>query len=430
MLEIIAIEPGGTADRLGLRKGDSVISVNGESIHDVIDFAFFVADARVSLEIYTRDHDTRTLNVNKDPDDRLGMSFSPLRIKRCRNKCIFCFVDQMPAGCRKSLYVKDDDFRASFLYGNYITLGSLSEQDWQRIFTQRLSPLYISVHSTERELRSFIIGNKRAPDIMESLKRLAAGGILMHTQIVLCPGVNDGVHLEKTLDDLSCLFPAVGSIAVVPAGITACRNGLFPLKAFTKKEARNVVDFVTRFGDRFKRMQGTRLAFASDEFYIKASLPMPSLAFYEDLPQLENGVGMVADFLHAAARTRLPAGVEKTKAALLTGVSFSPLLRTLLTSLRQVEGLTVNFVTARNSFFGNSVTVAGLLTGSDIRSAFEGTGRRDMVFIPADAVSEGGLFLDGMSVGRLSELIGSRIIPVRSLKDIAEILRERRRHRP
>ncbi len=429
MLEIINIEPEGTAARLGLRNGDRLVSVNGQEVNDVIDFAFHIAEEQVTLEILTPDDKTRTYTIDKEPDDRLGLSLSPLRVRRCRNKCIFCFVDQMPSGCRRSLSVKDDDFRASFLYGNYITLGSLTEQDWLRIFEQRLSPLYVSVHTTDPVLRSFILGNRKAPDIMDSLKRLASGGILMHTQIVLCPGINDGAHLAKTLDDLSGLYPAVASVAVVPVGMTAFRKGLFPLRTFTRTEARSVIDFTTRFGDRFKRKQGTRLVFASDEFYIKARLPVPSCSFYEDFPQIENGVGMVSDFLDSAARMRFPNRIDPATATLVTGASFGPLLRMFLERLRLTRGLSMNLVAVRNNFFGPSVTVAGLLTGSDILSSLENKARRDFVFIPADAVSDDGLFLDGMSVEQLSDRVGSRIVPVRSLKDVVENFHAIRRNK-
>ena len=216
------------------------------------------------------DGSTRSLKIIKEPDDNLGLEFPALQIKRCRNNCVFCFVDQMPAGCRKTLYIKDDDFRASFLYGNFITLGALSDSDWDRIFEQRLSPLYISVHATEPELRSALLRNPKAPDIMTSLRRLAEGGIRMHTQIVLCPGINDGVHLSRTITDLSGLFPFVSSIAVVPVGITRFRNRLSPLRTFSAARSKTVIDSIEQFGRKFKRQFGTRLVFPSDEFYIKA----------------------------------------------------------------------------------------------------------------------------------------------------------------
>ncbi|MGE5809516.1 MAG: DUF512 domain-containing protein [Nitrospirota bacterium] len=423
MIGIIDIDPEGTAARLGVRKGDCIIAVNGTEGRDAIDYRFLVAEDRVSLTLLTPGGQPRTVDLEKDPDDTLGLFFAPFPIKRCRNKCIFCFVDQMPPACRKSLYVKDDDFRASFLYGNYITLGALSESDWQRIFHQRLSPLYISVHATDPALRSFILGNNRALDIMMSMRRLAAGGISMHAQIVLCPGVNDGPFLLRTLDDLSGLFPSVLSIAVVPVGLTAFRKGLFPLRAFSRKEARAVVDEVTRFGRSWKIRHGTRLVFASDEFYVKAGIPVPPASFYEDFPQIENGVGMVSDFLRGARRTRIPASVSAFRATLVTGLSFRRMLRDAAARLSGVRGLSLRILAVRNKFFGESVTVAGLLTGSDIAAALEDKRLGDLVVIPAEALNDDGIFLDGMSLEQLRGRFSVPIAPAKSFQELVMLLK-------
>lgn len=423
MIGIIDIDPEGTAARLGVRKGDCIIAVNGTEVRDAIDYRFLVAEDRISLTLLTPGGQPRTVELEKDPDDTLGLFFAPFPIKRCRNKCIFCFVDQMPPACRKSLYVKDDDFRASFLYGNYITLGALSESDWQRIFHQRLSPLYISVHATDPALRSFILGNNRAPDIMMSMRRLAAGGISMHAQIVLCPGVNDGPFLLRTLDDLSGLFPSVLSIAVVPVGLTAFRKGLFPLRAFSRKEARAFVDEVTRFGRSWKIRHGTRLVFASDEFYVKAGIPVPPASFYEDFPQIENGVGMVSDFLRGARRTRIPASVSAFRATLVTGLSFRRMLRDAAARLSGVRGLSLRILAVRNKFFGESVTVAGLLTGSDIAAALEDKRLGDLVVIPAEALNDDGIFLDGMSLEQLRGRFSVPIAPAKSFQELVMLLK-------
>lgn len=423
MIGIIDIDPEGTAARLGVRKGDCIIAVNGTEVRDAIDYRFLVAEDRISLTLLTPGGQPRTVELEKDPDDTLGLFFAPFPIKRCRNKCIFCFVDQMPPACRKSLYVKDDDFRASFLYGNYITLGVLSESDWQRIFHQRLSPLYISVHATDPALRSFILGNNRALDIMMSMRRLAAGGISMHAQIVLCPGVNDGPFLLRTLDDLSGLFPSVLSIAVVPVGLTAFRKGLFPLRAFSRKEARAVVDEVTQFGRSWKKRHGTRLVFASDEFYVKAGIPVPPASFYEDFPQIENGVGMVSDFLRGARRTRIPASVSAFRATLVTGLSFRRMLRDAAARLSGVRGLSLRILAVRNKFFGESVTVAGLLTGSDIAAALEDKRLGDLVVIPAEALNDDGIFLDGMSLEQLRGRFSVPIAPAKSFQELVMLLK-------
>jgi putative radical SAM enzyme (TIGR03279 family) len=330
----------------------------------------------------------------------------------------------MPAGCRKSLYVKDDDFRASFLHGNYITLGALSEADWERIFRERLSPLYISVHTTDHALRTFMLGNRKAPDILASMKRLAAGGILMHAQIVLCPGINDGDHLQKTLDDLSGLFPAVASIAVVPVGLTSSRRKLFPLRSFTQNEARAVIERIAKLGSQFKRLLGTRLVFASDEFYIKAGEPFPPLSFYEELPQIENGVGMVSEFLRDVSRTRIPKKTPPINLTLVTGASFGAMLKRVLERLKTVEGPKIRLVIARNGFFGSSVTVAGLLTGQDILSALKGKRLGDLVLIPSGALKEDeDRFLDNMRLEQLEQALSVKVLKVESFSEVVNVLR-------
>lgn len=428
MLEIARVQARGLAARIGLKAGDSIVSLNDNDIHDVIDFKFFSADERISLvarKISGRLYETA---VAKMPDDDLGLEFAPFRIRKCRNRCLFCFVDQMPKGCRASLSIKDDDFRASFLHGNYITLGNLTEPDWERIFKQRLSPLYLSVHATDPALRRFMLGNKNAPDIMASLRRLAAGGIKMHTQIVLCPGINDGDRLLKTIQDLSCLYPAVSSIAAVPVGITSHRKKLFPLKPFTPRQARSVLGIITRLEKQYKKQFGSRLVFASDEFYIKAGEPVPPASFYEDIAQRENGVGMTAEFLRDASRTRLPAQITPAEATVVTGVSFGRILRDIVKRFDDVKGAVVRQVTVKNRFFGPLVTVAGLLTGRDILDAVKGWRLGDMLVIPSNALKEDeDIFLDGMSLKQLERALNVKIVKAGSFRELVDALRSKGR---
>jgi len=425
VLEIDAVEPGGIADGLGIKKGDAICTINRQPVNDVIDFKFLTAEEHLTLRIANPHGHTRIISLHKEFDDSLGLAFASIRVKRCRNKCIFCFVDQMPPGCRKSLSVKDDDYRASFLYGNYITLGSLSEQDWQRIFDLRLSPLYISVHATDPALRSFIIGNKKAPDILTNLRRLADGGIRMHTQIVLSPGINDGRFLMRTLDDLAGLYPSVISIAVVPVGLTSYRKNLYPLRTYTRREAREVIAMVNAFGNRLKKQFGSRVVYVSDEFYIKAQVPVPPAAYYEEFPQIENGVGMVADFLQNAARVRLPARIAKLSLTLVTGMSFANVLRDTAVRLKRVAGLTYRVVAARSFFFGSSVTVAGLLTAGDIAASLKGKRLGDIVLIPAESLREGdNVFLDDENLESLERKIGVPVKAVSHFRDLAAILRK------
>jgi putative radical SAM enzyme (TIGR03279 family) len=432
LVEIAEVAPGSIAERRGLAPGDRLMSINGREVRDSIDYQFLASEERLSLKVRKPDGTVRSLRIVKEPDDTLGIQLHPFTIRQCRNKCIFCFVDQMPPGCRRSLYVRDDDYRASFLYGNYITLSNLREDDWERIFTQRLSPLYVSVHTTEPGLRMSIMRGRNSADILAALNRLAAGGIRMHTQIVLCPGINDGPHLERTIHDLAALFPAVQSIAVVPVGKTDFRKGLYPLRTFSRREARSVIALVRSFADRFKRTHGTRLVFASDEFFIKGGLDVPALSAYEDLPQIENGVGMVAQFLRDAHRTRLPSHLSPTRLTMVTGASFGPILKKTMQKLDRTKGISVRIITAENTLFGASVTVAGLLAGRDILKAVKGKRLGDQLLIPAAAVKEGeGIFLDDMSIDDLETAVGIPVRPVSTFSDAVRLLRNAgKRHRP
>ncbi len=425
MLTVARVLPSGTAARIGIEAGDRILTINGEAVPDVIDYRFLVADERVVIEIEKRDRRIRRIRITKEPDDALGIEFQPYPVKRCRNKCIFCFVDQMPPGCRPSLSVKDDDYRASFQYGNYITLGNLTERDWERIFRYRLSPLYISVHATEPGLRSMLLGNERAPDIMAGLRRLADGGIRMHTQVVTCPGVNDGPHLQKTVQDLAGLHPSVLSVAVVPVGLTAWRRGLYPLRPFTKAQARGVVTSVEDLGKAYRKTIGTRFAFCSDEFYLKAGMPIPPAAFYEDFPQLENGVGMAADFFREVARTRLPSRVDPCRVTVVTGMSFGGLLKDTARRFDLVSGAKVRVIPVANRFFGPSVTVSGLLAGADIIAGLQGKRLGDLVVVPANALKDDSmLFLDDMTVGEVERALGKPVRAVWGFREMARLLRE------
>lgn len=427
MLTVHFVVPGCIGERMGIRPGDRIVSINGSDIRDAIDFQFYSADKRLNILVANPDGVRRTVRVARADDDAMGLEFPPMSVRRCGNKCIFCFVDQMPEGCRKSLYVKDDDYRASFLFGNYITLGNLREEDWERIFSQRLSPLYLSVHATDPELRRFVLNNPSAPDIRAAIRRLADGGVRMHTQIVLCPGVNDGERLLRTIDDLAAFFPAVQSIAAVPVGLTAHRKGLFPIRKYRPSEAAGVIEMMEMRGKRFRKSLGTRLAYASDEFYIIARRLIPRPAFYEDFPQIENGVGLVAEFLRDAGSLRLPAAMPRMTLTIVTGVSFSGILRSALEKFRKVKGLTIRVLVAENRFFGETVTVSGLLSGADVLRAIRGRRLGDLLLLPASCMKdEESIFLDNRSLAEVERAAGVPVRTVRRLSDVVKLLKERR----
>ena len=420
MLRILNVVPDSIAAKKCLNPGDRIVSINGHEINDVIDSQFHSADERLSLVVQGPGSNKRKLIIRKEPDEPLGIECNSLLIKRCRNKCIFCFVDQMPAGCRKSLYIKDDDYRASFLYGSYTTLGNLTEDDWHRIDSQRLSPLYISVHATEHALRSSMLRNPHSPDILSQLNRLASIGIRMHTQIVLSPGINDGVHLEKTVSDLIALFPMVSSVAVVPVGLTSHREGLFFLKPYSRNQAYKVVQTTEAIGGQCRRRFGTRIVYASDEFYIKAGVPFHRSSFYEDFPQIENGVGMVSDFLQDVSRIRIPARIRKREITVVSGISFSPILKPVLQRLKDVDGLSLHFVTVPNIFFGPTVTVAGLLTGSDVLRALKNKRLGELLLLPRTMFKEDEeVFLDGTTPKDVEHKLG---VPVRAVERFSDVI--------
>ncbi len=423
MIEVSAVLPDSPAARAGISVKDRIIAVNGEEVGDVLDFLFLSEGEGFRLTLKDVSGRLRTAKIEKRPGEPSGLHFPPLHIRRCRNRCIFCFVDQMPNGLRKSLYIKDDDYRASFLYGNYITLSNFTSSDRKRIMRQRLSPLYISVHATEPGLRSFILGNPNAPDIMEEMRRLASAGIRMHTQIVLCPGINDGPQLERTVNDLAGLYPHVMTAAVVPVGLTIHRKGLFPLKTFTRQHAAQVTALIEGLGRQFMKRLGTRFVFCSDELYIKGGSVIPSALFYEDFSQIENGVGMVAWFMREARRVRIPSSVRPMSITLVTGFSFHPILKSVIHGLSRIKGLRTRLIAVKNRFFGPSVTVAGLLTGRDIIESLRGKRLGDVLILPRDAVrEEGDELIDGTTLREIEETLSVKISLAEGFRDVVRII--------
>ncbi len=406
------VEEGSLAWKAGIRPQDLLVSINGNPIRDALDFMFYCSDEPVLEIVIERGKRKKRVHINRKEEEPLGIELAPFKVKRCKNKCIFCFVSQLPRGLRKSLYVKDEDFRMSFLYGNYITLTNLTEKEKQRIVNQRLSPLYVSVHTTDPDLRRRLLGNERAGNILKEIEFMAGHRIKMHTQIVLCPGYNDGEELDRTLRDLGRFYPYVESIAVVPVGITRfVRTDIRPLN---KEEAMDALSRVERAQRRFKRRYGEPLVYAADELYIIAEKRFPSVSHYGEFPQIENGVGMVPLFLYQARRLSMPKRFQDRRFLAVTGVSFYPFLKTLVEKLK--KHVNIELIQVQNRFFGETVTVTGLLTGKDIiREVSEFKDSAEVLILPDVTLREGGdLFLDDTSTRDLQDILGLEVRVVES----------------
>lgn len=418
-VKILAVEPGGAASHAGVRPGETLLSINGNEICDILDYRFYETDRHLSIVLRDGAGAERTVQIRKGQYESIGLEFETYLMDQqhsCTNRCIFCFIDQLPKGLRKSLYFKDDDSRLSFLFGNYVTLTNLKEREVDRIIKMHISPINISVHTTNPELRVKMMGNRFAGKSLDILYRFAKAGIKLNCQIVLCRDINDGEELDRTLKDLTSLWPSVQSVAVVPLGLTKYRQGLYPLTGYDSETARAVVRQLERWGDRCEQKYGQRICYAADEFYLKAQLPIPPAPFYGDFDQLENGVGLMAslkqEFLDALEDFVPPASSRKV--TLATGVAAHPFLDTLLDELRQrCHNLTCNVVPIVNDFFGDTITVAGLVTGGDLLKQLRGRELGDALLLPDVMLRrEGDIFLDDVSLEELSEALQIQIITV------------------
>lgn len=414
---IQGIVPFSIAEELKISVDDLLISINGTEPEDIIDYNFLCADEEIELKIKKAGGKTIIYEIEKDEDEDLGLVFAANvfdGIRTCNNHCIFCFMAQLPPDARASLKIKDDDYRMSFLEGNYITGTNLSEADIQRIIRLRLSPLYFSVHASEHNLRNKLLGNKHAADIIPLLKRLLDEGIKLHLQLVLCPQINDGEHLRRTVEDLADLGEGVLSVALVPVGLTKYQKNKY-LRPFTKNEAESVLDFCHSQQDKYLAERGSRLLFAADEFYLLAKRPFPADEEYEGYWQLENGVGMCRSFLDdwQTVKKALPAALEQPQnIVILTGAAALPIFKQVADDLSKVGNLQVKAVAVSNLTFGDTVTVAGLLTGKCLKQAIlkEGFADNCRMIVSSGVLKFGeDILLDGVTAEELQQKCGYRL---------------------
>ncbi len=411
-MKITKVDPGSIGEELGLQPGDVVRSINGARIKDILDFKYYVTDDFIELEV-EREGERTIFEIEKDTDDGLGLEFEPIKVRMCGNDCPFCFVDQNPKGMRQSMYFRDEDYRLSFLAGHFVTLTNISKRDLDKIVTQRLSPLYISIHAIDPEVRQFLLGIRRDDRLLKKLDFLTSHGIELHTQIVLCPGVNDGAVLEHTVSTLAGYFPQIRSVAMVPLGLTKHREGLTPLTPVTPEYAKTFLEHIDTLGEQYRSKLGKYFVYASDEFYILAGREIPGRERYDAFEQLENGVGMVRTLfdnfqeLEKALPARLPA---QTRLTFVTGILMKDLLAERIVSrLNKIDNLDIEIVPVRNRFYGDTIRITGLLTGQDIFHELQGKNLGDCVWLPPSCVNDENIFLDDWKVDELSSRLGTPV---------------------
>jgi NifB/MoaA-like Fe-S oxidoreductase len=485
---IAAVARGSIADELGLQPGDLVLAVGERRLRDVIDYRFAMADERVELLVRRGDDET-IYEIEKDPDEDIGIDFvEPLfdRLRTCNNKCPFCFLTQMPKGMRKSLYLKDDDYRLGFLYGNFVTLTNLTEDDWQRIAEQHLSPMYVSIHATDRATRAVLLGKADVPDVLEQIRRFGELGIEVHTQIVALPGINDTAVLHESIRQLAALYPVVQTIAVVPVGLTKyrfdgkrpqsiraaihvhetpewidtnwerqplwdeamqlqpatrqpavdpaelghCARQIVaadvPMRTFTAAEAGRVIDLIASYQQNFQRDFGTRLVYPSDEFYLLSERDMPPADAYDGMPQYSNGVGMTRDFIDGWARVqrRLPARMPApTELTLACGTLIEPVLQRVVDRLNRIDGMSARLLPIVNQFFGEMVTVSGLLMGQDVVAAIKAAGAQRVLLPRVMFDHTGTRTLDEYTLERIAAESGASVAIAGEPDEVARYVR-------
>lgn len=424
---ITGVLPDSIAAEIGFEAGDRLVAINGQKPRDLIDYQFLCADEFLTLEVLDAKGQAHQVEIEKDYDEDLGLEFESALFDgliQCNNRCPFCFIDQQPPGKRQSLYLKDDDYRLSFLYGSYLTLTNLPEREWQRIAQLRLSPLYVSVHATEPDVRTRLLKNSRAGLILDQLRWFQQHQLQIHAQVVLCPGINDGEHLERTLLDLAQFhtgdLPTVASVAVVPVGLTRFRPAEDELVPVTPEKAAEVIAQVQPLQTKFRHQLGTTFAWLADEWFLIARQPLPPAAHYEDYPQIGNGVGSIHQFLQQfrSLAKQLPQQIEQPRQFIwVVGNAVEQAFQPIVQRLNQIEGLTIRMVALRSEYWGQQITVTGLLTGQDLLQGLHNQIRGEGVLLPTLMLKhDDNRFLDDMTVEELQVQLGAPIYPIPDLE--------------
>ena len=420
MVKVARVQPESIAAELGIEAGAELISVNGRALDDFLDWEFLTAESELEIEATLPGGERVIFDIERPEHESLGVELEPPTVRRCANRCEFCFVEGLPKGLRRPLYIRDDDYRLSFAYGNFATLSNLKERDFERILEYRLSPLYVSVHATPWEARKKLLNNPRVPNILEQLKRLAAGGIQFHGQMVIVPGLNDGDVLEQSLQDLYDFGDSCLSVALVPVGLTQFSH-LYTGESMNLANARRLLEATERWGEKARRERGETWVTGSDELYLLAGAELPGPEFYGDYSQIENGVGAVTSLRQRVREGigRLPR-LDGRRVGVVTGTSMAPLMPALLDQLHDATGATFELIPTTNSLFGPTTTTAGLLVGADIRRALDGRADLDLALIPAECINENGVFLDDETFVAVRESFAMPVYPSYDFIDVLE----------
>lgn len=417
-VKIFDVTTGSHADKAGIKKGETLLSINSNEIVDVLDYRFYQVNRKLTLEVEDEDKNVRTIEMTKGEYEEIGLEFETYLMDKqhsCRNKCIFCFIDQLPKGMRESLYFKDDDSRLSFLFGNYITLTNITEHEIDRIIKMHISPINVSVHTTNPELRCKMMNNRFAGDTLKYLKRFADAGITLNCQIVSCPGINDGDELVRTLTDLEKL--GVNMTAIVPVGLTRYRENLYPLVPYNKETAGQTIDIIEKMGDECVKKHGRRIFFPGDEFYLLAEREIPSPEFYEDFSALEDGIGMIAYLTDDVGWKLEELDADESlchKVTIACGEGVFPYMKRIMSMINEkFPNITINTRAIKNNFFGGGVNVSGLVTGGDLIDQLRGDDLGDRLIITSSMLRfENDLFLDDVSTDDVERELGVTLVPV------------------